>query len=1244
MCGIVGKSILCMSVAVAGIAFCDVPFTVAEKPWPADGLGNHRAVVRVNESVRVARAILEWRRTDPQPDIKRVVVRDAATGKDVAHVVARNVTAERGEVLFEPLSGTGEYFIYYMPYRLRKGSSEGRSQPLWNDYLKPDYSEGNKWLDSFDAYRPPVEADVLRFESRTAFEAWTPMGLRATAAETDALRRAHPENPVVFTEDRTNPIHPASWLPVKWAKGVEARNSFAGTALKDEYYVWQIALWTPGGAVEGVQVKFSDLVLDSTDATKRVPPISAASITCFNTVGVNWDGSQMKIDLNVPEDRVQPLWCGVMIPPDATPGVYRGMATLSAKGLAPREISLAITVADETVRDHGDGELWRHSRLRWLNSRIGEGDTPTKPYGEMVFNREARAVAASGKTVMLAESGFPASIKVNGREVLKSPIRFAVVTEKGETEIGAGEFSLESATAGHVAWTAKSRAGGIAFAVKGRMEFDGHIRYIVEVADEAKRDLPVKDVRLIMEYTPYASEYMMGAAYQWNDGGKRPQSYSWDWKVGYYDSYWTGGPEAGLHVEFRGGAYHGPLIADRSYHYAPPQAWANGGKGRIEVGGTDGMTVVARTGETSLPAVPRKWEFDLNITPVKPLDLKKHFSQRHFHADPARFDEAAAYGANIVNIHHAQLLNPVINYPFVVQKELKDYVAAQHEKGRKVKLYYTIRELSNHVAELQTLRSLGGEIVAPGNAHGAPWLWEHVGEGYRPAWYVRMWDGSYVDAAFVLSHHSRWINYYLEGLRWMFENYKIDGIYMDDVAFDRTVMKRVCRIIEKYRPGALVDLHSNTGYSKGPMNQYTEFFPYIDRIWFGESFKYDQMDSDTRFVTFSGIPFGQMGEMLQGGGNPWLGAVYGTTRRWYGKGSLAENPGAIWKAWADFGIEDARMSGYWEGSAFVKTDSPDVKATAFLRGGKALIAVGNFSTKPRTVHLKIDGRWLGNRAQTMKLEARPIPGFQEARSFRIGEPIPIPPKRGWMLELSKRIMIHSHNDYAQKRPFWGAYETGADSIEADVFWVDGDLLVAHSRKELKKENTLRRLYLEPLREVVRKNGGCAYANGKPLQLVIDLKDGKPALDALLTMIEQEGFRECFDIGRNPSAVRLSVGGDISKIKDFLAYPDFVFFSVPSSRKLDGGQYKRVSWISDHARIYTTWRSGAMTETDKDKIRDAARHAHAKGVPYRLWGFPDNKEAWELAQELGLDYLNTDHPAAAASFLRGKDDHVTQEKE
>jgi hypothetical protein len=115
---------------------------------------------------------------------------------------------------------------------------------------------------------------------------------------------------------------------------------------------------------------------------------------------------------------------------------------------------------------------------------------------------------------------------------------------------------------------------------------------------------------------------------------------------------------------------------------------------------------------------------------------------------------------------------------------------------------------------------------------------------------------------------------------------------MDDVAFDRDVMKRMRKIYAQYKPTAIIDLHSNTGYSIGPTNQYAGFFPYVDRLWLGESYKYNQLKPDEWFVTFSGIPFGQMSEMLQDGGNRFLGMVYGATARHsYGRFS----PAPVWK-------------------------------------------------------------------------------------------------------------------------------------------------------------------------------------------------------------------------------------------------------------------------------------------------------------------------------------------------------------
>jgi hypothetical protein len=247
------------------------------------------------------------------------------------------------------------------------------------------------------------------------------------------------------------------------------------------------------------------------------------------------------------------------------------------------------------------------------------------------------------------------------------------------------------------------------------------------------------------------------------------------------------------------------------------------------------------------------------------------------------------------------------------------------------------------------------EIFVTGLGYGPPWLQEHLIDDYRGAWYTELPDQQ-TDAAIVLNGFSRWINYYLEGLRWMFENYKLDGIYMDDVSFDREVMKRIRKIIARYRPSALIDLHSHRSYSNGPANSYTGFFPYVDRLWFGEDFKYNQMTPDEWLVTFSGIPFGLMSEMLEGGGNRFLGMVYGATAR-HSNGQFSPVP--VWKLWKDFGIEDAQMIGYWDETCPVKTDQPHVKATVYICPGKVLVSLGNFDTKNHQVRLSIDWKKLG---------------------------------------------------------------------------------------------------------------------------------------------------------------------------------------------------------------------------------------------------------------------------------------------
>ena len=147
-------------------------------------------------------------------------------------------------------------------------------------------------------------------------------------------------------------------------------------------------------------------------------------------------------------------------------------------------------------------------------------------------------------------------------------------------------------------------------------------------------------------------------------------------------------------------------------------------------------------------------EFELLVTPVKPLDPAGHFRERYFHGfPPPKPAELAAAKVNVFNVHHANEINPYINYPFLTVPQMSEFVKTWRQRGMKVKIYDTVRELSNHVAELWALQSLGAEVLAPRGSDsywwvdsldfrkrlafggGFPWLREHLAGDYTPAWF-----------------------------------------------------------------------------------------------------------------------------------------------------------------------------------------------------------------------------------------------------------------------------------------------------------------------------------------------------------------------------------------------------------------------------------------------------------------------------------------------------------------------------
>lgn len=993
--------------------------------WKSTELGNQRAVVEVGEPAEAVWLNLPWRRRDPDPAKKAVWVCDAE-GKRVENALAVGVTRESGDVIFQPTAGPGIYHVYFMPY-----TTSGLSYFPKIDYIAPVDSADPDWLRgnhltpdelSAQTWRSLPQATLLRFEACSQFHRRDPMELPATAEELRALLEAHPGEPLLlFPEGRENPIRMPDELPLRWVDRGPG-GELSASPRRNEYFAFQIGAYATERDLTNLRVRFSDLVGPGNAG------IPASALTCFNLQGTDWLGRPISKSLSITRGNVQALWFGVHIPPDAAPGVYHGSVSVSADGAPERSVTIALDVQTDVLADQGVGDLHSMARLKWLNSTIGLDDEVTAPFTPLEI--DGQQVNCLGRQVRWREDGFIDSIRSGEHELLSGPLELIVETRRGTPEWSGPAARLVYQAPGAAVWETARQAEGLTLTCTARMECDGYINYtVILTADSAAQ---LRDVRLDIPLRREIATYMMGMGKR---GGLRPEQWQWDWKSRQANNMlWVGDVHAGLQCKLKG--------PNDEWHLWGVEAgaarnWGNQGKGGCSVSELDEDTVLVRayTGPREMAAGERiEFRFGLLITPVKPLDAG-HWSQRYIHeyfSVPA-IDDVVSNGANIVNIHQGNEHNPYINYPFLTTDKLREYIDVAHEKDVRVKVYYTVRELSNFTRELFPLHSLGHEVFTGGGGGGDSWLREHLIRDYAAAWHQPYANGE-VDAAIATVGLSRWHNYYLEGLGWLIENVGIDGLYLDGIGYDREIMKRVRKVMDRARPGCLIDFHSGNALGDddsgtSPANLYMEHFPYIDSLWFGEMYDYNS-PPDYWLVEISGIPFGLYGEMLQGGGNPWRGMLYGMTNRLHWQG----DPRAVWRVWDEFGIGNSEMIGYWEKTCPVRADRDDVLATVYRKPGRALLALASWAPDRVSCELAVDWNALGLDAAKASLYAPAIGGFQPERSFKPGDRIPIPRGRGWLLYLDEepREVAPRLDAYASRRLIM---RDGFDREELGEPWV-----------------------------------------------------------------------------------------------------------------------------------------------------------------------------------------------------------------
>lgn len=945
-------------------------YTIAKTAWNED-LGNHRAVLQITKNAEAVYVKINWRRRDANPEQKRLIITDE-TGKQVANIYRININKEFGEIVFQPFAA-GKYFLYYMPYTGKKnvGWWEGK-------YLSPEDKPAADWIkkNKLSEAKPATlaSAQVMQIESRTAFDSFYPMEVCATADEIKTLGVKNKQSFLLFPEDRINPIRMKENLPFKWINTGPA-STFKGNAMRNEYYTFQIGMFAQKD-LQDVKVSFK-----GTDKA-----------TCYNTGGIDADGKSFVKKIDIAKGNVQALWMGVDIPSNQKAGPLVFDVIISAANEQPQKVTVSLNVSDKILTDRGDSELWRHSRLRWLNSTLGIDDEPVAPYTALKLN--GKTIQYKMGEIKLNDEGMIESAIIKNNQLLQSPVSFVVETNNGMEKITASPVKFTTIHTGKINWQSTGTGQNVQLNINGSMEFDGSVHYNISVI--AKQHVQVKDIRLAVPVSKQQSQYFMGMGL---NGRYCPTSYDWKWK-GPQDSYWIGSVNAGVHCELQGATYTGPLL--NLYHPAPPPSWYNNNKGGFTISSTSNETTATTySGERTLQQGDTvNYAFRFIFTPVKELNTNDQFTNRYYHNGnkPAPSVNDLQYGIKVTNVHHANPINPYINYPFIALDSMRQFVNYWQGKGLKVKIYYTIRELTNQIPELWALRSLGNEILSDGSGGGYPWLQEHLVNNYDVQWFTKINGYEECDAAIRTSGKSLWYNYYINGLQWLVKNVNIDGLYLDDVSFDRNMLKRMRKVMDGVKPGCLLDLHSNTGFSRGPATQYTEFFPFINKLWFGESFMYNQMPPDNWMVEVSGIPFGLMGDMLHGGGNPWRGMIYGMTVRypWYTEGVTCD-PKDIWKVWDDFNIAHANMLGYWDKACPVKTNDEKILVTAYINKNKTLISVASWAKETKDVQLTIDWKALGIDPAKAKFVMPDIKNFQQGKTLGINDKISIEPMKGVLI-------------------------------------------------------------------------------------------------------------------------------------------------------------------------------------------------------------------------------------------------------
>ena len=222
---------------------------------------------------------------------------------------------------------------------------------------------------------------------------------------------------------------------------------------------------------------------------------------------------------------------------------------------------------------------------------------------------------------------------------------------------------------------------------------------------------------------------------------------------------------------------------------------------------------------------------------------------------------------------------------------------------------------------------------------------------------------------------------------------------------------------------------------------------------------------------------------------------------------------------------------------------------------------------------------------------------------------------------SPLLKAHAHNDYEHERPFFEAFQLGFGSVEADVYAVNGELLVGHERSSLALNRTLKNLYIDPIVAVLKAN-----KEGNFHQLLIDSKTPSDSTLPLIiaafkpyaALLQKKGFR-------------IVISGNRPKPAQYIESPVWITFDGRSDEPFPTN---KVILESESLFKFGFWNGqGPIPAPLKEKLKTYVDKVHANGRKVRLWATPDSLLGYQALVDIGVDYIGTDKLSLLADYLK-----------